>query len=334
MNRIKKIGLIGSGKMGSDLFHYLSDFGFQLIWFTRNKEHKEVLKNTFRKKIKRQLKHGLISQEIFDLKETYQITNNLNDLSECDLIIESVIEERDVKTELFEKLDALVKPSCVLATNSSSILPSELSENVERKNRILGLHFFYPIAFKNVVEIIASNYTDELSIEKMKLFLDEIKRFYILQNENDAFILNRFLLQIQIKALEIVQQKGIGFKQLDQVSKNIIPEFGLFEVMDSVGHNTMYNAILNYSRMDEDKSKYKAILKELKMRYPKSGSLEHSLFYDSDMKEGIIEGDLLVEVEETIKQNAQYYFEEYSKKYELNIFNLKKGLEEFCGLQL
>jgi len=334
MNKIKVIGIIGGGKMGSDIFNYLSDFNFELIWFTRNTDHKEVIKNTYRKKIKRQLKHGIISQDIFTLKENYQITTDLKDLSNCDLIIESVIEERDIKIELFQKLDSIVKPSCVLASNSSSILPSGLSEKVERKNRVLGLHFFYPIAFKNVVEIVSSDFTDELSIEKMRLFLNDIKRFYLIQNKNDAFILNRFLLQIQIRAFEIVKEKGISFKQLDSISKQIIPEFGLFEVMDSVGHNTMYNAIHNYSKMDEDKRKYRPLLEELKKRSSKSGQVEHLLFYENDSREGIISNNLSIEIRGNILSIIEDYLNEYSEKYSINIFNLKKGLEEYCGLNL
>lgn len=333
MNKIKTIGIIGSGKMGSDIFNYLSDFNFQLIWLTRNEEHKEKLRNTFKKKVKRQLKHGLISQEIFDLKDQYQITTDFNDLSSCDLVIESVIEEKEIKTAIFEKLDSILKPSCVIASNSSSILPSEITDNIERKNRVLGLHFFYPIAFKNVVEIISSDSTDELSTEKMKLFLSEIKRFYLIQNEADAFILNRFLLQLQVKALEIVKEKKINFKQFDQISKEIIPEFGLFEVMDSVGHNTMYNAIQNYSRMDNDKLKYNLLLEELKKRYPKADSNEHLLFYKSDLKEGDISENLVDEIKISIKQTVDHYMQQYSTQYNLNIFYLKKALEEYCGLK-
>ena len=68
MNEIKTVGIIGSGKMGSDLFNYLSDFNFHIIWYTRNSDHIEILKNTHHKKIKRQLKHGVINQELYDHK--------------------------------------------------------------------------------------------------------------------------------------------------------------------------------------------------------------------------------------------------------------------------
>jgi len=334
MTTFSKIGIIGSGKMGSDLFNYLSDFSFQLIWFTRNPDHKEILKNTYRKKIKRQLKHGIINQKAYELKEKYQITADLQQFSDCDLIIESVIESIDVKQQIFQQLDTIAKPSCVLASNSSSILPSEIAENSKHKNRIMGLHFFYPIAFKNVVEIVSSEDTDEISLEKIRLFLNQIKRFYLEQNERNAFILNRFLLQLQIKAYDLLKDKSLGFKQFDNVSKQLIPEFGLFEVMDHVGHNTMYQAILNYSRVDHDKRKYEPLLEELQTRKTGADKNLKKLFYEDDFENTDVDENIKSEILKQLKNTAEEHMNRFTKDYELNPYNLKKGMEEFCGLQL
>ena len=331
---IQTVGIMGSGKMGSDIFNYLSDFNFKVIWYTRNQEHKEVLKNTYRKKIKRQLKHAIISKEVFELRENYQITTDINNLANCDLIIESVIEELDVKQELLKKLEGVVKPSCILASNSSSILPSELSDGIKTKNRVVGLHFFFPIVFKNVVEIVSSEYTDEITMAKTKSFLDSIKRFYIEQNENDAFILNRFLLQIQIESFKILKENKMGFRQFDDVAKEYIPEFGLFEMMDHVGHNTMYNAILNYSRLDSDKKKYEPILKELQTRKAISEQDHKNLFYNEDKECKEVGNEIKTEISNRLKNVAEEYLKKYTADYNLNVFSLKKGLEEFCGIVL
>ena len=333
MNEIKVIGVIGSGKMGFDLFNYLSDFNFKLVWYTRNEDHKEALKNTFHKKIKRQLKHGLISQENFDIRYNYRITNNFNDLSDCDLIIESIIEDAEIKLELFKSLDKIVKTSCILASNSSSILPSLLSQ-IEQKNRVLGLHFFYPIAFKNVVELITSEFTDEISIEKSRIFLQEIKRFFIEQDEKSAFILNRLLLELQLVAYNLLKEFDLGFKQLDEIAKQLVPEFGLFEVMDHVGHNTMYNAIRNYSRMEEDKKKYDPLLKELQSRRADSAQKRSHLFYDTEEEQHKISEKTEQEILSKLKETAMHYFKLFTDGYQLNPFNMKKALEEYCGIVL
>lgn len=333
MNEIKIVGIIGSGKMGQDLFNYLSDFNFQLVWFTRNSDQKAELKKTFQKKIKRQLKHGVISQEVFDLKNRYRITDRIDDLSKADLIIESIIEDKEIKQEIFRKLDLMVKPSCIITSNSSSVLPSELSD-ISRPNRIVGLHFFFPVPFKNIVELITSDFTDEITIAKTRLFLQEIKKFFIEQNEKSAFILNRFLLQLQIEAYKLLKELNVGFKQMDKIAKQIIPEFGLFEMMDHVGHHTMCNAIMNYSRMGEEKRRYEPLLNELQHRKKDRDKKASHLFYDSDEEWTELSETTEQYILDTLNNTAIMHFERFTSIYQFNLFTLKKALEEYCGIVL
>ncbi|MGE0088076.1 MAG: 3-hydroxyacyl-CoA dehydrogenase NAD-binding domain-containing protein [Bacteroidales bacterium] len=333
MNRIQKIGIIGSGKMGSDIFNYLSDYSYKLVWFNRNSEHSNMLHETFEKKLKRQLKHGIINQDIFELKNTFQITSKLNELSDCDLVIETVIEDQNVKLALFKSLENIVKPSCIIVSNSSSIIPSIYSQELNRQNRIAGIHFFYPMAIKNVTEIIYSNQTDEVIKECIKLFLESINRFYIEQDETNAFILNRFLLEMQIKAFDLHKLHNIDFKEIDEIAKKIIPDFGLFEVIDAVGHQTMYNSILNYSHMDVNKYKYNPLLADLDSKL-KSGfnyiELTDSL-YSTTIK---IEIGLQENILNTLKNYSQEIIASYSANFNINIYVLKKALNDFCGIMV
>ena len=333
MNKIQKVGIIGSGKMGSDIFNYLSDYNFGLVWFTRNPDHTLVLRETFEKKIKRQLKHGIIDQDNFDLRNNYKITHQLSDLSDCDLIIESVIEDQVVKNELFIKLEGIVKHSCILASNSSSILPSLYSHNLKRKNRVAGIHLFYPLVIKNITEAIYSTDTDEITRTSIRLFLDTINRFYIEQDEKNAFILNRFLLEIQLKAFELLKTYQLDYKQLDEISKNVIPDFGLFEMMDHVGHNTMFNSILNYSLMDKDKRKYKPLLDELSVRIINK-EIKTKLFYTEEKSDTFINSETQLTIEKTLKDYSQEIFVKYANDFVTNIYPFKKALHEFCGIIL
>jgi len=333
MNEIKTVGIVGSGKMGVDLFNYLSDFDFRLIWYTRSEDHKNTLKKTYHKKITRQLRHGIISQEVFDLRYSYQITTRMDELADCDLIIESIIEDAEIKQNLFLSLDKLTKPSCILSSNSSSIIPSDLIEN-GRKSRVLGLHFFYPVAFKNIVEVIASEETDEITIEKAKLFLNEIKIFFMVQNEESAFLLNRFLLQLQVTAFNLLKEYNLSYKQLDSIANKLVSEFGLFEMMDHVGHYTMYNAIRNYSRMDPEKLKYEPLLQELLNRKGRSKENKSHLFYALDMQNKDISAQTEKYILATLKDTANHFLTMYTKQYDINIFNFKKALEEYCGIVL
>jgi 3-hydroxyacyl-CoA dehydrogenase len=184
------------------------------------------------------------------------------------------------------------------------------------------------------VELVASEFTDEISIEKAKLFLNDIKRFYIEQCEQSAFVLNKMLLELQLISFGFVKEIGIGYKQLDSIAKSIIPEFGLFEMMDHVGHNTMYNAIMNYSKTDSDKKRYKPLLKELRHRQSLLDNKVSYLFYDSEFEIKEITPEIEIYIQKTLKNTAENYIKKYSEVYQLNIFNLKKAVEEFCGIML
>ncbi len=333
MNKIQKVGILGSGKMGSDIFNYLTDYSFDLIWFTIETDQIKSLTESLEKKNKRQLKHGIINQEVFDQKSNYKITNQLTDLSNCDLIIESVIEDQSVKAEIFRKLENIVKPSCLLVSNSSSILPSQYSQDLTRKNRVAGMHFFYPIAIKNITELVFSDDTDDLTRDCLRLFLETINRFYIEQDEKNAFILNRFLLEIQIKAFELQKKHQIAYKELDEIAKSIIPDFGLFEMMDQVGHYTMYNSILNYSLMDQDKQKYKPLLTELNNKMENKESKPVSFYNQNEFKETINKETQNI-IQNILKDYAQEILVNYSNGFVINIYSFKKALNEFCGIML
>ncbi|OFX24882.1 MAG: hypothetical protein A2041_07820 [Bacteroidetes bacterium GWA2_31_9b] len=330
MNKIQQVGIIGSGKMGSDIFNYLSEFNFQILWYTRNSEHKEVLHDTFRKKVNRQLKHGIISKDIFDLRTNYRITDNLNDLSECDLIIETVIEDPLIKIEIFKKLDQITKPSCILTSNSSSILPLILGQELSRKNRLAGMHFFYPVAFKNIIELIYSDFTDEITRDSIRLFSETIKKFNIELDEKNAFILNRFLLEIQLKALELVKKYNLDYNQIDSIAKQLIPDFGLFEMMDQVGHNTMYNAIMNYSLMDSNRKKFNTLLQELTQKK----NSESTLFCYDNNSINKIPDSIQTEILNQLKETIHLTLDQFTKEFQINIFSFKKALNEFCGINL
>ncbi len=320
---IQKVGIIGSGKMGLDIFNYLSDFDFNLVLHSLFEDEKDKLEKSFQKKISRQLKHSLIDQEQYNFKSQFLITTNLNDFKDCDLIIESIIENKDEKKQLFKDLELIVKKDCILASNSSSNLPSLLASNIP----IIGIHFFYPVAFKNVVELIIHDGLNSKITEQTKLFLSSINKKVFIQNEQNAFLLNRFLLDIQLKALEMVQQFKISFNQLDHAIQNLIPDFGVFEMMDQVGHETMYNSISNYSKLDEDEKRFSFLLKELELKIDAKLN-----FNDEKIKE--LPKLERVAINSEISNYMIELFNHYINEYKLDSLFFKESLSDFCGIAL
>ncbi|HAF28768.1 MAG TPA: hypothetical protein DCG75_06940 [Bacteroidales bacterium] len=320
---IRKVGIIGSGKMGTDIFNYLSDFNFKLILHSLFEEEKEKLENSFQKKISRQLKHLLINQEQYNLKSKFLITTDLTDLKDCDLILESITEDQNAKKNLFKDLELIVKKDCILASNSSSNIPSLLSSNTQ----IVGMHFFYPVAFKNVVELIIQDGLSQEIIELTKSLLSTINKKAFIQNEQNAFLLNRFLLDIQLKAFETVRKYKINYNQFDYAIQSVIPDFGVFEMMDQVGHQTMYNAIWNYAKLDGPENKYSPLLNELQLKIDSK-----SKFNDNDVKD--LPVLLKTEINSEISKYMIELFNRYNSKYKIDSLVFKEYLNDFCGIVL
>ena len=240
------MGLVGSGKMGKEIFTALSEVFDSLVWITKTEEDAHNLINKFQKRISRQLKNGLITPADYDKKNRQTIiTADLDALKECHLITESISEDLTKKRELFKKLHQIAQKECIISSNTSSLLPSQLCPHEDRRPYFLGIHYFYPTRLKNIVEIIKTEYLSPRTLDTVNSFLKYFKTRGIILNEKNAFILNRVLLNMQAKAFELVNE-GVPAELIDrQVRENLLP-IGVFELMEHVGLQVMESSIRNY----------------------------------------------------------------------------------------
>jgi 3-hydroxybutyryl-CoA dehydrogenase len=245
---METIGIIGEGKMGSSLFHFLADFPLKIRWITSQDADVGLLQNSLEKKWKRQWKNGLISQADYDDKIARMIiSRDLTHAGQCDLVIEAIWEDPIRKKELFLQLDQVIERHCILATNSSSILPSRLFISPARDPYIVGLHYFYPVQIRNIAELIFTDRTTEGVKNRVQQFLQSTGKNFLLLNEANAFILNKLFLDIQNEAFRLVHDGVISVPELDNLVKDTIFPAGIFEFMDQVGLDIMLTSVLNYT---------------------------------------------------------------------------------------
>lgn len=264
MLKIKKVAVTGEGKMGSSIFLYLNGFDFHLSWLCSSEEERDRARSVFAAKTKRLWKSGAISEEEYLSKnEKTKITAAPADLNDCDLIIEAITENREAKKALFESLDALVTPSCIFSTNSSSVVPSLLFPSENRKAKVAGLHFFYPVAMKNTVELITGPYSSQEIVGSLILFLQQINKIPFHQDESNAFILNRILLDFQAGAFHILQEGGWSHSSIDELVRNCFFPVGVFEFFDHVGIDIMLSSIRAYTQNAENREFYAAMMNVL-----------------------------------------------------------------------
>jgi len=264
MTFIQNIGIVGGGKMGTNLFYYLLDFGFKISWLCSPAADLEKLRKTFFKRIIRFRDTGIISETTFEkLKIETSISSDIKILIDCNLVLETITEEINLKRELFNTLDTVLNEECMIASNSSSINPSLLIPSKSRSSLFLGLHFFYPVNLKNIVEVIIPNSFSNLAKDPIIGFLEKIDRKFIMLDEGNSFILNKIFLDFQNEAFLMVQNGHITFAQLDEIIKEHFFPIGVFEFFDSVGIDTMLASIKNYIENYPHKDYYYPLVNHL-----------------------------------------------------------------------
>jgi len=248
MHKITKVAVIGDGKMGTSIFYHLNGFDFQLAWLCSSEEEKEKAGSVVSSKNRRLWKSGAISEDVYASRnEKTKVTASPADLKDCNLIIEAVTENLETKRTLFKSLDEVVNPSCIFATNSSSILPSRLVPSEKRKSRVAGLHFFYPVVMKNTVELITGLHSSEETAASLHDFLMKINKTPFHQDESQAFVLNRILLDLQAGAFSLIQNGGWFHYEIDELVRTCFFPTGVFEFFDHVGIDIMLASIRNYT---------------------------------------------------------------------------------------
>lgn len=343
MNNIelKNIGVIGEGKMGTDIFYYLNDFDFHLTWVCSHLCDKNELLKKFNKKMNRLFKSNIIDKEKYNskLKNTI-ISDNINELSNCDIIIEAIFENIDKKLELFTNLDKILNDNCICATNSSSIIPSKLFINKYRNNKIIGLHFFYPVKYKNIVELIITRHTHNSTINSIKNFLNKINIHSINLSEGNAFLLNKILLDFQALTYNIYKEEKLSVKDIDEIIKNNIFPIGVFEFFDSIGNDIMLTSIKNYVKNYKNKNFYVPLIKKLEelVDQNKLGIKTNNGFYDynEDKSNIVSEGKNMGKYKKTIINKLKYTFINSSYKAVENkictLDEIEYTMKEYMGI--
>ncbi len=333
---LKNIGIIGEGKMGTNLVYYLLDMDFNLTWICSPDADLEKLRKNFSKRLGRSLEAGIIDENRFhDIMGCVKISNNTMDLVSCELIIEAISEDLEAKQHLFRMLDKIAPPGCIFTSNSSSINPSALVPSENRKDKFAGLHFFYPIALKDIVEVILTQETSKETLQQITSFLKRIRRRFLLLEEKDSFILNRIFLHFQNEAFLIVNEKKASLQQIDRLVREHFFPTGVFEFFDSVGLDIMLASVKNYSKDDPEEERYQALIGQLQelVSAGRLGTKTKGGFYGESISPdpGYPEND----AEIIVKLRASYgnAFNRFCHSSGIPPAELKTAMDEYFGAE-
>ena len=236
------IGIIGSGAMGSGIAQVAATAGHKVLVYDNNQTALDKAKKNLLAGLEKLTAKNKISlEQSTAIAAAHHYVSGLADLSECDLIIEAIVENLDIKKAVFSELENLCKPSCALASNTSSLSITSIAAACKQPQKVLGVHFFNPATLMPLVEIIPGVATDLHLAEEVKKLTESWGKTCVMAKDTPGFIVNRVARPFYSEALRIAEEGIADLPTIDWAMKEIGGfRMGPFELMDLIGHDVNY----------------------------------------------------------------------------------------------
>jgi 3-hydroxybutyryl-CoA dehydrogenase len=237
---IKRVGIVGSGIMGSGIAEVAAKAGHEVVLRSRQQATAERMVTGLEKSLAKQVERGKL--EDADAKATLSrvtATSDLADLKECDLVIESIVEDLPTKRHLFNELDRIVQEGAILATNTSTLPVIELAMETGRPERVCGVHFFNPAPAMALVEIVRPITASEDTISEARAFAEACGKEPVEVKDQAGFIVNALLFPYLNNAVRLLEG-GVATKEdIDAAMKGGCNfPMGPLALLDLVGLDT------------------------------------------------------------------------------------------------
>jgi 3-hydroxybutyryl-CoA dehydrogenase len=239
---IRKVGVVGCGLMGSGIAQVCAAAGFQTLVREVSSEIVEKGLKNIDKNLARLVEKGALEESNKEeIRRRLKGTTSLDDLSDCDLVIEAIIEQLPAKRELFSALDVLCPASTIFASNTSSLTITEIAAATKRPERFVGLHFFNPVPVMKLVEVVRTIATDPAVYEEMVAFGAKLGKTAVRAHDSTGFIVNRLLVPYLLDAIRALEE-GVGsIEDIDNSMKlGCGHPMGPLTLLDFVGLDTTY----------------------------------------------------------------------------------------------
>ena len=239
---IEKVGVLGCGLMGAGIAQTAAAAGFGTVVREVNEDLLNKGLASIDKSLNRFVKKGSISEDQkTQIRGRIGGTTKMEDLADCDIVIEAVTENLDVKREIYGALDKSVKPGAIFASNTSSLVITEMMTATERVDRFIGLHFFNPVPIMKLVEVVGTITTDPTVMDDAVDFVKKLGKVPIRTTDRSGFIVNRLLVPFLLDAIRGLEE-GIGsVADIDNGMKlGCGHPMGPFTLLDFVGLDTTY----------------------------------------------------------------------------------------------
>lgn len=238
---IEKVAVLGCGLMGSGIAEVIAAAGYTT--YVREVDQDVLAKGLSRigKSLDKAVQKGLAPAERDATMARLHGVTTLEELADCDLVIEAIVENVELKKETFAKLDGLLKPGAMIASNTSSLTITQLAMATRRPDAFVGLHFFNPVPRMKLVEVVRTLLTSDENFDRAFAFVKSLGKDPVSCRDNSGFIVNRLLIPYLLDAIRALEE-GVGsVEDIDKAMQlGCGYPMGPFTLLDFVGLDTTY----------------------------------------------------------------------------------------------
>ena len=237
---VKRVGIVGSGIMGSGIAETAARNGHEVVLRSRRQETADSMLAGLEKSLAKQVEKGKLADE--ERQATVgrvTVTSDLGKLRECDLVIESIVEDLSAKKHLFNELDRICAEHTILATNTSTLPVIELAMDTGRPQRVCGIHFFNPAPVMSLVEIVRPLTADDDTIAEARAFAEACGKTPVEVKDQAGFVVNALLFPYLNNAVRLLEQGVASKEDIDTAMKGGCGfPMGPLALLDLVGLDT------------------------------------------------------------------------------------------------
>ena len=239
---MKTVGVVGCGLMGSGIAEVCAQAGYATIVREMNDSLLEKGMAHIDKSLARRVDKGKLTADAAgEIKANLRGTTRLADMKDCDLVIEAVTENVELKREVFAELDEITGPDAILATNTSSVCVIEVAAATKRPDRVIGLHFFNPVPAMKLVEVVRTIASSDAAVAAGREFVVSLGKEPITCPDKTAFVVNKLLVPYLLDAVRMLEEGQVSAEDIDKAMQlGCGYPMGPLTLLDFVGIDTTY----------------------------------------------------------------------------------------------
>jgi len=263
---VQTVGVVGAGLMGSGIVEQAAKSGFQVVMREVNDQALAAGNKRIASSMGRAMERGKMTEQDRDIVlSRITGTTDLDDLRDCDLVIEAIIENLDLKKELFGSLDRITRPEVILASNTSSVSITALGAATSRPDKVAGAHFFNPVPVMKLVELVRALETSDETMDTLRQFGESVGKKVVTAQDTPGFIVNYLLVPYLLDAVRAVENGIATVEDIDTaMTLGTGVPMGPLTLLDFVGiDTTLYIAEVMYDEFKDPKYAAPPLLRKM-----------------------------------------------------------------------